>query len=89
MNTNELRALATAALDVIERQKPGAAWAGRRGISAGASCIRKYTDLVFRRIDGGVRMEAWRHHYKAGDKVTLHDLPADLEARAAAALDRC
>ncbi len=89
MTDLEVCELAMETLERIEAEKPGAVWAGRPGITAGVHGVRPGVDLCFRRIDGGIRMEAWHRPEKKYGHVLCYHLPADLQRRASQALDRC
>ena len=82
MTTDELRHLATVALDDIRKQKPSAVYAGRQGITAGMRRPTKQ-DVIFRRENGRVQMELWN----AIIEKAVFPLPLDLEEEAAKVLD--
>jgi hypothetical protein len=81
-----LRVVATDALARIAARSPAAVYALRRGVVMAArlegSCF-----VAFRRTGGRIRLEVWDLYQVASGRLTEHDLPEDLEQRAAALLD--
>ncbi len=91
----------SAALDAIEKQRPGAVHAGRPGVVIGYRPLerkecprtgrrlpsRERRTLLFRRVDGAIYAEQWNYE-RTGIKVERIPLPAKLVERCARLLDR-